>query len=282
MILMTKYCDLHTHTYYSDGVHSPEFLIKECAKQNISYLSITDHDCISAYYEKDIYKIAKKYKVTLIPGVEINCLGSEILGYFFDLEYEPFKKIIQENSVGSNDVNTQKVYWLIDNGYNITLEEIYNHTGPDQKIMGLHIALELVKKGYCSSLQEAFVNIIKKIKVKYHPKRLKTKKAISEIINAGGVAVLPHPWYLPQNRKEDIESYFYKLKERGLCGFETNGPHLKTEESFVKETKKLAKKLDLIETGGSDFHGLALFPENKIGNFKIDYEVLKKLESRKN
>ena len=279
---MTKYCDLHTHTYYSDGAHSPEYLIKECAKQNISYLSITDHDCVSAYSEKEIYKIAQKNKVTLIPGVEINCIGSEILGYFIDLKYEPLKKIIEENSAGSTDVSIQKVYWLIDNGYNITLEDVYKHTGPDKKVMGLHIALELVRKGYCFSLQDAFVNIIKKIKVKYHPKRLKTKKAISEIINSGGVAILPHPWYLPTNIKEDIESYFYKLKEQGLVGFESTGPFLDSEIKFVNETKKIAKRLDLIETGGSDFHGLSLFPENRIGDFKIDYKVLKKLEFRKN
>jgi len=256
---MTKYCDLHTHTYYSDGAHSPEYLIKECAKQNISYLSITDHDCVSAYSEKEIYKIAQKNKVTLIPGVEINCIGSEILGYFIDLKYEPLKKIIEENSAGSNDINIQKVYWLMDNG-----------------------ARELVRKGYCFSLQDAFVNIIKKIKVKYHPKRLKTKKAISEIINSDGVAVLPHPWHLPTNIKEDIEPYFYKLKKQGLSGFESTGPFLDSEIKFVNEIKEIGKKLNLIETGGSDFHGLSLFPENRIGDFKIDYKVLKKIEFRKN
>lgn len=278
---MKKYCDLHSHTYYSDGCHSPEYLIKECKEKKINCLSITDHDCIEVYSDKKIFDYAKKHSVELIHGVEINCLGSEILGYYFDLTYDPLLKIISDNFSGANDVNIQKIYWLKDNGFDISLEDVEKHTGPNKKIMGTHIGMELKNKGYAESLQDAFVNIIKKIKVNYHPKRITTKKTILEIINGGGVAVLPHPWLLPRNVKEDIESYLYKLQEQGLSGVETIGPHDPTEEPFIKKVKDVAKKIDLIQTGGSDFHGYSLFPENKIGEFKLDYSVLDQLKNRK-
>lgn len=271
-------CDLHTHTHFSDGFHSPEYLIEKAISKKLKALAITDHNSIEAL--PIARKIADKEGIELITGVEINCEGTEILGYFFDTTYEPLLKILEENAASINDITTQKLYWLKDNGYNVSLKDVLEFAGPNQRIMATHLALELKKKGYVPSIQDAFSIIIKKINIDYKPKRHSTKKVISEIINANGVAVLPHPWFLPAFHKNDLEVYVSKLKEQGLVGIETTGPHKDEENQFILKTKEIAKKLGLVETGGSDFHSLNHFPENQIGEYTVNYSVIEKLRKK--
>jgi 3',5'-nucleoside bisphosphate phosphatase len=271
-------CDLHTHTHFSDGFHSPEYLIEKAASLKLKALAITDHNSIEAL--PIARRIADREGIELITGVEINCEGTEILGYFFDTTYEPLLKILDENATSINDIATQKLYWLKDNGYDVSLKDVMEFSGPNKRIQTTHLALELKKKGYVPSIQDAFSIIIKKINIDFKPKRHSTKKVISEIINANGVAVLPHPWLLPTSIKHDLEVYVSKLKEHGLVGIETTGPHHSEDEKIILKTKEISKKLGLVETGGSDFHSLNYFPENKIGEYTVNYSVIEKLRKK--
>ena len=40
--------DLHCHSHYSDGKHSPAFLLERARQNQVTHLAITDHDCIDA------------------------------------------------------------------------------------------------------------------------------------------------------------------------------------------------------------------------------------------
>jgi len=271
-------CDLHTHTHFSDGFHSPEYLIEKAASKKLKAIAITDHNCIDALPEAR--KIAERENVELITGIEINCEGTEILGYFFDTTYEPLLKIIEEIAKSISEVTLQKFYILKDQGYHIDLKDTMETTGPNKRIMTRHLALELLKKGYSSSIQEAYTEIIKKIKIDYRPKRHQTKKVIAEIINGNGVAVLPHPWLLQPSIKNDFEVYVSKLKEQGLVGIETIGPHSKKEDKTIIHLKEIAKAKGLVETGGSDFHSLRYFPENEIGKYVVPYTTIEKLRKK--
>ena len=61
--------DLHCHSYFSDGKHSPDFLLKRAETNNISHLAITDHD----FAYKPAVAAERKSDVHLISGVEISC-----------------------------------------------------------------------------------------------------------------------------------------------------------------------------------------------------------------
>ena len=41
-----KYADLHIHSSYSDGAYTPEEIIDIARKNEVKYISITDHDSI--------------------------------------------------------------------------------------------------------------------------------------------------------------------------------------------------------------------------------------------
>ena len=78
------------------------------------------------------------------------------------------------------------------------------------------------------------------------------EEAIGFIHQAGGVAVLAHPYHF---LKDDIEqgTQLGQLRDIGLDGVEAYYPtHIR---KFRKQLIKLAEKYGLFITGGSDYHG---------------------------
>ena len=96
-----KYADLHIHSNYSDGIKSPEEIIDSAIKDNIKYISITDHDSIAAQYiTKNNYE-----GINIIPGIELSSEYREmelhILGYFMDIDNKELQEVV-------NELNTQR------------------------------------------------------------------------------------------------------------------------------------------------------------------------------
>ena len=90
--------DLHTHTYYSDGLLSVTDLLSFSKSRGIKTLSITDHDGIKALREADSLK--EKYDITLISGIELSTIHNDILelhilGYLFDPENTVMKDTVK-------------------------------------------------------------------------------------------------------------------------------------------------------------------------------------------
>ncbi|MEM7819421.1 MAG: CehA/McbA family metallohydrolase [Candidatus Aenigmatarchaeota archaeon] len=71
--------DLHIHTNFSDGIATPEDVLKYSKAVGLSGLAITDHDTLDGY--KKAKNIAKKIGVILVPGVEITTPLGDILAY---------------------------------------------------------------------------------------------------------------------------------------------------------------------------------------------------------
>ena len=100
------------------------------------------------------------------------------------------------------------------------------------------------------------------IKVRKVKKGL-TKEECLELINgAGGVAILAHPNSLKKDYLELREEILY-LKSLGLKGLETTHPNLNEEERRVYH--EMAIEYKLLESGGTDFHGVKVKPDIEIG-----------------
>ena len=96
--------DLHIHTYYSDGVFSPEKIVDTAIDVGLQAIAITDHDNVLAY------DVAQKYikdnhlenKIEIIKGVEINTLYKNnevhILGYFMNTEDKDFVELLSSTT----------------------------------------------------------------------------------------------------------------------------------------------------------------------------------------
>ena len=81
--------DLHNHTYYSDGNHSPKSLVLLAKEKGLDYLGVTDHDRIDGV--KGAQKYGKKYGVEIVSGIEFstiyllaNPFSIHLLGYYLN------------------------------------------------------------------------------------------------------------------------------------------------------------------------------------------------------
>ena len=281
---MKTYIDLHIHSTASDGTLTPTEIVQTALKSTKSekdpiVIALTDHDTVAGVSE--FLKEAKKYKerVTAIPGVEIstNYHGVEIhiLGYNVDPENKELLeqlKICRESRDGRNE---KIIARLQAEGFQITMEDI-KPEDPNETIARPHIAKQLMKKKYVSSVKEAFDKYLAEGRSCYVERIMPTpQEAIALIRNSGGIPVLAHLMYYKKLNAAEKEVLVSELKEAGLEGIEAYyNTYTPVEEEYVSS---LAKQNALLLTGGTDFHGqnkphISLFTGQ--GNMEVPEAIL--------
>jgi len=82
--------DLHIHTNNSDGTENVIEVLKRAEEQNLSYISITDHESVNGHYELREINIKDYYSGKVIPGVELKNYYKDrvidILAYNLDID----------------------------------------------------------------------------------------------------------------------------------------------------------------------------------------------------
>ena len=190
-----------------------------------------------------------------IPCVEISAEFPKtlhILGYGFNLDDNKLSKTLkelQEYRLNRNKLMIEKMNAF---GFNITMDELLEISGGE--VIGRpHFARLLLNKGYVNSIQEAFDKYLKKgAKFYLDKKRLSPREAIELITNAGGIAVMAHPYQAGLD-DNDLEHLVVELKRYGVRGIEAF--YSKHTPEMVHEYLKFAEKYELLVTAGSDFHG---------------------------
>ena len=102
------------------------------------------------------------------------------------------------------------------------------------------------------------------------------------MLEAGGVPVIAHPYWLNRKSLEDLDNYIGELKSYGLKGMEIIYSDHPSE--LQKDYREIAAKHGLITTGGSDYHGGDTKPEVTLGHgagggFHVPGELLEPLRA---
>ncbi|MEX0686129.1 MAG: PHP domain-containing protein [Balneolales bacterium] len=250
--------DLHVHTSASDGIKSPEQVVRLAAEKGISTLAITDHDTISGYLAARDFAV--EMGITLIPGVEITSdyKGKEchMLGYCFDINHSRLTEMLN----GQKKIRILRAHKMVHNlnklGFDLDFDDVMAESGTDS-ISRVHIAEVLVKKTYVANKKEAFDRFLADDGPAYHKSEYwSAADVISLIKEAGGVSVLAHPGlnYLYEDLRHFLNS--------GLDGIEYIHPSHNYE--LQKKYMDYANNFGLLLSGGSDFHG---FKDHDISNF---------------
>jgi len=257
--------DLHSHSIYSDGTETPENLLQMAITKGLKYFAITDHDNIEG--AKELIAL-KKEGITLYSGVELSAKAPKgqlhILGYNFDLYNESLNKRLAELKTMSKE-NMKLYLKKLKEDHNIVLpkKDIQQLLSKKGKIGRPSLALLLVRHGYCSSISEAFAQYLADEKIQKIKKTIPKEECIKLINDAGGIAVLAHPWSLLLSEEELYKEVAY-LASIGLKGIETiHSMNTKEQRKFYH---KLALEFDLIETGWTDFHGQKVKPTIHLGS----------------
>jgi len=266
-----KVCDLHVHTYYSDSTFSPKEVIDTAKHAGLNAIAICDHDCVDGIPQ--CTKYANPAGIEIIPGIELTIEKNDeeihILGYFIDWKARWLKSKLKEFQKSRIDRIYKMVDLLKKQGVDVDPREVFKLSGRGS-VGRLHVAMVMLKGKKISHIQEAFNKYIGQSKPCYVKHlRFTPKEAIEMVIKAGGVPVLAHPSIMGK------DEYITEFIEYGLRGIEV----YHTDHNLGDENKYLniAKKNNLIITGGSDCHGLGK-GRILIGKVKVPYSFLERLK----
>ncbi len=248
-------CDLHIHTYYSDGVFSPEKIVDTAIDVGLGAIALTDHDNILSYNVAKDYlkKTGKQDKLEVIEGVEINTLYKNyevhILGYFMDDTNSDFRELLKTQQ-NARVKQTKEIIALLSKkeGIKIKYEDIVKQVAEGGSIGRPHIAKAITNAGGTVSVIDAYAKYIHDDSPVYVPRKtVSPQDAVEIIYDAGGIPVIAHPHDL-----DIAEPLIKDLMSYGLRGIEAY--HRKHSPACVEYFSSMAEELGLIVTGGSDFH----------------------------
>ena len=245
--------DYHIHTYYSDGVFSPEKIVDLALEAGLQAIALTDHDNVLSYNVAKEYLKTKDVELNLIQGIEVNTLYKEyevhILGYFPDVEKADFKNLLKVQQQ-ARVKQTKEILALLSKkeGIKIKFEDVKNMVAEGGSIGRPHIAKAITNAGGTSNVMEAYSKYIHRASPVYVERKTVTPfDAVEVIYDSGGIPVIAHPY--------DIDIAEKLIKDRmncGLMGIEAY--HRKHSPAIVEYFSSMAENLGLIVTGGSDFH----------------------------
>lgn len=262
--------DLHVHSAASDGLLRPQQLIRAALSAKLSALAITDHDSVHGVPEA--IDAARGTDLFIIPGVELsaswNGTDVHILGYFVNPHDRALCHRLSQLRKARITRARNMVKALRKTGIEVTLEDVLHFAG-EGSVGRSHIARALVSRGHVKSVTEAFKNLIGHGQPYYLPKPVAHPvDVVKIIIEAGGVPVLAHPGITAVDDSIPI------LVKAGLAGLEAyHGEHTYEQRLHYCD---LARKHNLIVTGGSDFHGPDT-PGCPLGGVKMPDSVLEDL-----
>lgn len=266
-----KIFDLHVHTTASDGSDDPESILLAVKEMGLSGVSFTDHDTLGSY-TPEVFKLAEELGLELIPGIEcssyLDRFGVHILGYFVDIECRELKEFCRKHQQRRRNRNCDILALLKHAGIEITEEELYkdsNHT-----VGRPHIAKLMIEKGYVEDISAAFQKYIGEGKPYYTPgEQIGIAETIEVIHKAGGLAFLAHPILL---KRKNLINNVLKHDFDGLEGFYASFPRDRVQP-FID----MAKKHNLLVSGGSDYHGAIKY--NKLGSSFVTKEDLERIKA---
>jgi predicted metal-dependent phosphoesterase TrpH len=249
--------DLHTHTLRSDGVLEPVELVRAAADSGVKTLAITDHDSLAAYRELILGR-AMPAPIELIPGVEINALAKgiplaegelHILGFGMDQADEAFEAALARQRAARRIRFERTVARLREIGMPVDQHLTHLDLTRDDALGRPTIGRALVAGGFARSVEDAFNRIVGWGGPGYVAREgMGPRDAIEAIRDAGGVPVLAHFSEAPGQLR-----LLRELKEIGLAGIEVY--YITYAPETVTLVADVARRLGLLGTGGSDFHG---------------------------
>jgi len=276
--------DLHVHTTASDGALTPTQVVQRAARLGLTVLAITDHDSVAGIPEA--LAAGAACGVEIIPGVEINTdvPGAEahVLGYFIDhrdQELEAKLAALREGRVGRARRMAEVLTGM---GAPVRFERVLEIAG-EGAVGRPHVAQALLEAGHVTSYGQAFDQYIGRNSPAYVERaKFTPAEACALICRARGLPVLAHPVFFDRYGKIkvrfDEDGLLPEMMAQGLAGIEVyyNGYDAITIEHLLG----VARRHNLIVTGGTDFHGLRQGDQD-LGGVYVPRKVVRRLKERR-
>lgn len=268
----SAFVDLHAHSTASDGAFAPAAVVEAARAAGLSALALTDHDTVAGVSEAR--EAARERGLRLVPGVELSAVEGEVETHVLGLHLSRPSEI-EHGLAALRDMRRVRAERMVarlnELGVRITFAAVLDQAA-GAAIGRPHVARALVQEGWASDIRDAFDRYLGNGRPAFIQKeRLTMVDAIAMIHRAGGVAVVAHPGR--GGTRERLEA----LAAVGLDGVEVLHPSHSAED--VARLRALADHLDLVPSGGSDWHGAREGPRT-LGSMRVPEEWLERQDAR--
>jgi predicted metal-dependent phosphoesterase TrpH len=277
--------DLHTHSTVSDGSDDPERIPELAVEAGCTAVALTDHDSLAGI--PAARRRAEAVGITLVPGCEVSCRsvgsgGMHVLVYFVDDDGSPLGSELVRLREDRRRRNLALIERLAGLGIPLTYDQVVAQAGGEEGVGRPHVAQVLVQLGVATSIDDAFDRYLAAGRPGFVAKaRLDAADVARLARQSGGVAVLAHPYSLGLDGP-DLARVVEGLAAAGFAGLEAVYGRYSPRQR--QELGNLARRFDLVPTGGSDHHG-TIKPDLRVGtgqgDLKVPDAVLPALEARR-
>ena len=247
--------DLHAHSTYSDGLLSPDAVVRRAAVRGVDVFALTDHDETAGLSEAR--EAALDAGITLIPGAELSVSWEShtlhILGLAIDASNAALEAGLASIRSGRDARARRMAAGLAEAGIHGAYEGARKFVTSERLMSRTHFARFLVEAGYARETKDVFKRFLTPGKPGYvkHAWASLTD-AVGWIHGAGGVAVVAHPGRYrisPTGMRRLLEEF----RDAGGDGIEVLSPS-HTPAQFA-EYSAYARVYGLAASCGSDYHG---------------------------
>ena len=247
--------DLHAHSTASDGTEEPSAIVEMAVQRGLTALALTDHDTLDGI--GDARSAAEGRDLELVPGAELSLQydagGMHLVVLWLEPGSGPLQNRLAGLQSGRTDRNHRIIKRLNTHAMSMTIDEVEEEAGGGT-VGRPHIAAVMMRKGYVSTIAEAFELWLGSGRPAYVGRpRLKPDEAIRLARESEAVPILAHPHTLNIDRAPEMAELLTGLKRAGLVGLEAicSGYRRHEREGYAD----LARRFGLVPSGGSDYHG---------------------------
>jgi 3',5'-nucleoside bisphosphate phosphatase len=272
--------DLHTHSSVSDGTDTPAELVRKALAVGLDVVALTDHDTFDGLDEA--VAEGERLGLDVFRGMELSCSrrGSSVhvLAYGADPaspELAAEMARVRDGRLGRLAGVLRKLAEL---GVPVSEAEVMARVGDSPSVGRPHIADALIAAGHVRDRQQAFDRFLADGGPAHvHRYTIEVDRGIDLVHEAGGLAVIAHPWgrgrerLLPPNVLQDL------ARDHGLDGIEVD--HQDHDSDARRRLRALAESLGLLATGSSDYHGTGKL-DHDLGCNTTDAAVFTEMQRR--
>lgn len=249
--------DIHCHTVFSDGTETPQTLVRQAKAAGLRGVAIADHDTTAGWQEAQ--EAACEEGLPLLRGTEVTAVDDGISVHMLAFQYDPDNHRIRDLFARTREARLKRTKLMVERiaqDYPIDWDAVQAQVkkGGRTTIGRPHIADALVAAGVYETRSEAFADVVSASSKYYIPTPSPTTHDVVRAVReAGGVTVIAHGGDPSRNRRLLSDEQIRALADEGLGGLEVW--HRGNPEAQRSRLLDLAKRFDLLVTGGSDWHG---------------------------
>jgi predicted metal-dependent phosphoesterase TrpH len=244
-----SYADLHLHSNASDGTLDPAALVREVAARGAAGLSLTDHDTLAGLAEAEAE--AARLELAWLPGCEVSALADQRSVHLLAYGVRSGTGALGELLSDIRDDRRARARAIVrkfnELGVPLKWEAVARESVGGVPTRA-HVARAIVDSGLMPNVQTVFNEYLGDGGPAYVEKEPVAPSQVFDAVHeAGGVVILAHPGHAYS------DDQIVQWAGEGLDGIEVMHP--KNRGLRREELKALVYRLDLLSTGGSDWHG---------------------------